>query len=315
MIAAGIDLGGSKSEVQLYDSDWCLVASKRVVTPRDYDGLVVAVADQVRWARDNAGPDLPVGIGAAGLVDGSGQTVTANLPATGRAFPADIADRAGGRVTYLNDCRALALSEAVFGAARGQERVMSLILGTGVGGGLAVEGRLPREVSGTGGEYGHVAAPAHLVAAHDLPLVTCGCGRTGCIETLIAGPGLERIGAQRLGRRITTHEIAAKKDTDEDVRELWRLWCALTANLMLTMVHMTDPDCIVLAGGLSRIPNVAGDLESSLSKLQFRNFSVPAVLLAEGGDASGGRGAAYAAWLAAGNDPGSRAGNRRTDDD
>ena len=119
MIAAGIDLGGTKIEVQLFDSSWNRVDSRRIATPRTYPELVQAMVEQIAWVAGRAG-DIPVGISAAGLVNPhSGLALTANLPGSVHPFPQDIERRAGRRITYVNDCRAQALSEAIFASARG----------------------------------------------------------------------------------------------------------------------------------------------------------------------------------------------------
>lgn len=294
-IAAGIDLGGTKSEVQLFDSDWKQVASRRDETPRDYKALVACVSDQVRWALDQAGAPLPVGVGAAGLVDARGNAFTANLVASGHPFPADIARAAAQDVTYVNDCRALALSEAVFGAGRGRRTVMSLILGTGIGGGVVVDGALQAGPTGTGGEYGHSPASAAVVARHGLPIHTCGCGRQGCVETYVAGPGLRRMAQALCGRAMDPQEIGRQRHDDAEAASVWAVWLEMMGELMLTMVQTVDPDCIVIAGGLSRIEGLVPDLSEALAAAQIKGFDTPPVLLAEGGDASGARGAAFAA--------------------
>lgn len=293
--AAGIDLGGSKIEAQLFDAGWNRVDRRRVATPEDYEGIVAAAADQVRWALSEAGGPVPVGIGAAGLVDRAGYALTANLPANGRPLPGDIAGAAGHPVTHVNDCRALALSEAHFGAGRGHGTVMSLIIGTGVGGGVAFDGKLRGGPSGTGGEYGHMPAPAPVVAAHGLPIHKCGCGRTGCIETYVAGPGLARMARDLTGREIDPERIGLEKDGPGDAGRVWSVWVELASELVLSLVQTVDPDIIVLGGGLSRVPGVLGDLEQGLAAAQLAGFAVPKLALAEGGDASGARGAALAA--------------------
>ncbi|PWG18670.1 ROK family protein [Salibaculum griseiflavum] len=295
MIAAGIDLGGTKSEVQLFDSDWTQVASRRDDTPKDYAALVECVADQVRWALDQAGAPLPVGVGAAGLVDAKGNAFTANLVASGHPFPADIAKASGHAVTYVNDCRALALSEAVFGAGRGHRTVMSLILGTGIGGGVVVDGSLHTGPTGTGGEYGHSPAAAAVVARHGLPIHSCGCGRQGCVETYVAGPGLCRMAKDLCEQAYDPEEIGRHRHNDEEAARVWAVWLEMMGELMLTMVQTVDPDCIVIAGGLSRIEGLVSDLTEALAAAQIKGFDTPPILLAEGGDASGARGAAFAA--------------------
>ena len=135
MNAIGIDLGGTKMEAQVFDDAWSVAARRRRDTPKDYVDLVTELADLIRWADAQTSGPVPVGIGAAGLVNPkTGLALTANLVATGQPFPADIARAVGRPVTYVNDCRALALSEAIFGQGKGRRTVMALILGTGVGG-------------------------------------------------------------------------------------------------------------------------------------------------------------------------------------
>ncbi len=296
MIAAGIDLGGTKIEAQVFAPDWTLADSRRIDTPKDYPALVAAMAEQIAWAEARAGHALPVGVAAAGLINpATGLALTANLSATGKPFPADIARAAGRPVTYVNDCRALALSEAIFGAGRGFSPVVGLILGTGIGGGVAVEGRLMQGHAHVGGEFGHMPAPAHLVAAHDLPVRHCGCGRMGCIETHVAGPGLSRLALHLTGRSLSPPEITAGRGTDPALGRVWALWCDLMAELLITLCFTLDPEVVVLGGGLSRSPGVTEDLTAALGRAQLAGFALPRILLAEAGDASGAKGAAYAA--------------------
>jgi len=200
------------------------------------------------------------------------------------------------RRTYVNDCRALALSEAVFGAGRGHATVLALILGTGIGGGVAHDGRLRPGPTGTGGEFGHGGAALAPVMRHGLPVHRCGCGRMGCVETYIAGPGLQRMAADLTGQAMTPEEIASQKSTDAGAGRVWQAWTEITAELLLSTVYAVDPDCIVLGGGLSKIDGVVADLSAALQAVQIEGFSIPPIRLAEGGDASGARGAAFAAW-------------------
>lgn len=294
IIAAGIDLGGTKIEAQVFDADWQRVDARRVPTPATYDALVAAMVDQIAWA-EGFSAGLPVGIAAAGLVNPlTGLALTANLPATGRPFPADIARAAGRPITYVNDCRAQALSEARFGAARGFATALSLNLGTGLAGGIVVDGKLLQGPSGTGGEFGHFALPAHLMT--NLPLVSCGCGRLGCTETLIAGPGLSRILAHRTGRQMRAEEIVAGRGSDPALAQVWQVWLGLTAELIHTLIMVVDPGCVVLAGGLSRAPGLVADLSDALTRVALPGYGAPPILLAEGGDTTGARGAGLAAF-------------------
>lgn len=295
MISAGIDLGGTKIETQIFDENWGVVAKQRVETPKDYPALVKALADQIVWAKSHA--DMPVGIGAAGLVNPeNGLAFTANICANGKPLPADIAAASGTQITYMNDCRGLALSEAVFGAGRGHRVVAGLILGTGIGGGLTTDGKLQPSGRHVSGEFGHMAAPADLVLTHKLPIVRCGCGRMGCIETLIAGPGMTRIAKVVTGDVLTPPQIAASRKNDPKAQKIWDIWSALTADLLLTISRVSDPDIIVLGGGLSKMPEVTDALQAHFDSIQFKGFRAAKIALAEGGETSGARGAAYAAW-------------------
>jgi predicted NBD/HSP70 family sugar kinase len=295
--AIGIDLGGTKMEAQVFDDAWSVAARRRRDTPKDYAELVTELADLIRWADAQTSGTVPVGIGAAGLVNPkTGLALTANLVATGQPFPADIARTVERPVTYVNDCRALALSEAIFGQGKGRRTVMALILGTGVGGGIAVDGSILQGPTHTGGEFGHTSAPAHLVAKHDLPIWRCGCGRMGCIETYIAGPGLARLAKHILGTDLTTVEIAARRDIDTG--PVWQVWCDFGADLLHSLTLTADPDLIVLGGGLTHIDGLVEDLSGTARRAQIGDFAVPEIVLAQGGDTSGARGAAYAAWQA-----------------
>ena len=297
MNAIGIDLGGTKMEAQVFDDAWSVAVRRRRETPKDYADLVTELADLILWADAQTSGTVPVGIGAAGLVNPkTGLALTANLVATGQLFPADIACTIGRPVTYMNDCRALALSEAIFGQGKGRRTVMALILGTGVGGGIAVDGAILQGPTHTGGEFGHTSAPAHLVAKHDLPIWRCGCGRMGCIETYIAGPGLVRLAKHILGTDLTTVEIAARRNIDTG--PVWQVWCDFSADLLHSLTLTADPDLIVLGGGLTHIDRLVEDLSAAARRAQIGDFAVPEIVLAQGGETSGARGAAYAAWQA-----------------
>lgn len=299
MIAAGIDLGGTKIEVQIFDQNWACTAKRRIDTPTDYAGIVTAIVDQMRWADAQAGRDLPVGVGAAGLVNPrTGLAYSSNLPTTGQPLPRDIEATLGRSISYINDCRALTLSEAVFGAGRGKNPVAGLILGTGVGGGLAIDGRLTPAFSATGGEFGHFTASAQVIATHDLPILRCGCGRWGCTETLVSGPGLMRVTERITGHAISPADIAAVRAANSVADKAWGIWCDLVADLLITLVFTADPEAIVIGGGVSKIPGLIPDLTAALARAQLPGFATPDLLLAEGGDASGARGAAYAAFQA-----------------
>lgn len=296
MIAVGLDIGGTKIETQCFDDDWNTLSTNRVDTPVDYTTFVDVVAEQVISATAGS-TELPVGLGCAGLLNPvTGKAFTANLPATGQTLLADVNARTNGSAVWINDCRALTLSEAVFGAGRGERSVAGLILGTGVGGGVATDGQLLPEWSGTGGEFGHISAPAALVAEYGLPIETCGCGKRGCVETFIAGPGLSRVVKAISGQDLSPTEIGSLRASNPAVARAWGVWCAIVADLIISVTYVADPDVVILGGGLSKISDVTTDLQRAVEEAQFPGYRTPKIRLAQGGDASGARGAAYFAW-------------------
>jgi N-acetylglucosamine kinase len=291
--AAGIDLGGTKIEAQVFASDWSLADRQRWPTPTDYPGLVAAMAAAVHWCETRGPADLPVGISAAGLINPrTGLALTSNLPASGRAFPQDIARAAGRPVAWINDCRALTLSEAMLGAARGADPAVGLILGTGLAGGVVTGGRLLPSPARIGGEFGHFPLAAGPMAAHGLPLLGCGCGRLGCSETYLSAPGLSRIAAHLTGQGHSPESITAGRATTPAFAQAWDIWLDLATEFLITLCLTLDPEVIVLGGGLSRAAGLTDDLTRRLARATFNGFPIPAIRLAEGGDASGARGAA-----------------------
>ena len=294
MKAIGIDLGGTKIESQLFDDNWDVAARKRVATPKDYDGLIVCVADLANWARHGSDHQLPIGVSAAGLVNKpSGLAVTANLPATGHPILADIEAAIGQKVSLINDCRAFTLSEAVFGAGKRDQRVVGLIIGTGLGAGFALNGTLYQGAAGLAGEIGHTSVPAAEVLRHSLSLLPCGCGAEGCFEPYLSGPGLERLVAVKTGMQLSSPEIAALRGIDPQINAAWAIWINLAGTFLRNVQMNYDPDVVVLGGGPSLINGLIPELETAFQARRLGQFGLPRLALAQGGDASGARGAAH----------------------
>jgi N-acetylglucosamine kinase len=297
MIAAGIDLGGTKIEAQVFDHAWQLAARQRWATPKSYPELVQAMAGAVAWCEVQSRAVLPVGVSAAGLINpATGLALTANLAASGRPFPADIASAARRPIAWINDCRALALSEARFGAAQGFDPALALIFGTGLAGGVVTGGQVMPAFAGLGGEFGHFPLPAGPMIAHGLPVLPCGCGRAGCTETLLSAPGLARIALHVTGQIYTPEAAIAGRGSDAGLQKAWAIWLELACDFLITLCFTIDPAVIVIGGGLSNAPNLGDDLTRALHAATLKDFAIPPIRLAQGGDASGARGAAYAAW-------------------
>jgi predicted NBD/HSP70 family sugar kinase len=297
MIAAGIDLGGTKIEAQVFGDDWQLAARKRWTTPKSYPDLVAAMAGAVAWCQAQAHKGLPIGVSAAGMINpATGLALAANLAASGKPFPADIARAAGRPIAWINDCRALALSEARFGVAQGFDPALALIIGTGLSGGVVTGGQVLPAFSGLGGEVGHFPLPAGPMIAHGLPVLPCGCGRAGCTETLLSAPGLAVIALHVTGQIYTPEEVIAGRSTDAGLQKAWAIWLELACDFLITLCFTIDPAVIVIGGGLSNAPNITDDLARALQAATLKDSAIPSIRLAQGGDASGARGAAYAAW-------------------
>lgn len=290
----GIDVGGTKIEACLFDERFRTLERRRVETARgSYEELLDSIAAEVKWLDERAGAAVHIGVGLPGLVDHhSGRSLTSNLPATGRPLRADLTARLNRPVTMANDTKCFALSEANGGAGEGAQTVLGLILGTGVGAGVVHRGRLVLGHNDLPGEIGHIGIPATLTEKYRLPELPCGCGRSGCYETLVSGPGLKRL-AEHLGLAgQTPQEIArAARAGEEKAGAVLRLWLSLLAELIFTAQCTIDMDCVVLGGGLSLIPDVAQQLAA-----EFRARALGAreirFAVARFGDASGARGAA-----------------------
>ena len=296
-MAAGIDLGGTKIEAQVFDAAWQLTARTRWPTPKSYRDLVAAMADAVAWCEAQAGAGVAVGVSAAGLINpATGLALTANLAASGQPFVVDITRAAGREVVWVNDCRALALSEARFGAAQGCDPALALIFGTGLAGGVVTGGQVMPAFAGLGGEFGHFPLPAGPMIAHGLPVLPCGCGRKGCTETLLSAPGLARIAAHVTGRILSPEQVIEGRNTDAGLQQAWAIWLDLACDFLITLCFTLDPAVIVIGGGLSNAPGLVDDLAQRLAAATLKGFAIPPLRLAQGGDASGARGAAYAAW-------------------
>lgn len=291
----GIDLGGTKIEAKFFDTALQEVTRRRIATPQTYMQLIDAIVAQVRWLEEQ-GPLSHVGLGTPGLINpDTGRMLAANLPVTGETFAADLAAAAGRSVPIINDSKAFTLSEAVHGAGQGFATVVGLVIGTGLACGVAIDGQVLPDLNGQQGEVGHLPLPADLVALHDLPLLTCGCGLTGCFETLIAGPGLARLAEHMTGRSYTAEDVFAQ----EDLATVLDVWCDGVASLVAMLARTIDPHVIVLGGGLGSRADVPARIVRALDSKLLANTVPPKLVTAKHGDASGALGAAlYARDLA-----------------
>jgi len=288
----GVDLGGSKIEIIALGHGGRELARRRVATPRDdYAGTVRAVAGLVSGVEGELGHRGSVGIGIPGAVSPATAAIK-NANSTwliGRPFDRDVAAALGRPVRLANDANCFALSEAQDGAAAGAEIVFGIILGTGVGGGIVIHGRPLTGRNAIAGEWGHNPLP--WPRDDERPGPACYCGRTGCIETFLSGPGLARDHALAGGGDHAAEQIATAGDADAQAtmrRYLDRLGRALAH-----VVNILDPDVIVLGGGLSNIDALTQGWPDRLAPHAFSDRVDTRVVRALHGDSSGVRGAAW----------------------
>ena len=289
----GIDLGGTKIEALVLGAGGEALFRRRVETPaQDYGRILDCIAQLVADAEDAAGQAVSVGIGlpgalspATGLLRNS-NTVCLN----GQPIAGDLEARLRRPVRIANDANCFALSEALGGAARGRKVVFGVIIGTGTGGGIVVDGQLLQGPHAIGGEWGHNPLP-WLRDEDGRP--TCYCGKQACIETFLSGPGLARNYRARFGGNLTSREIVAgAAGGDPSCSRMMDAYHDQMARALAHLINILDPDAIVFGGGMSNIESIYTEVPARLPEYVFSDFVATPLLRAEHGDASGVIGAA-----------------------
>ncbi|MCE9658166.1 MAG: ROK family protein [Burkholderiales bacterium] len=293
----GVDLGGSKIEALAIDTAGRELARHRIASPsHDYALTVNAIRGLVEEIEARLGTRARVGIGTPGAISpASGLIKNANSThLNGRPLRADLAQALGREVRIANDADCFALSEASDGAGAGHGVVFGVILGTGVGGGLVVDGRLRVGPNAITGEWGHNELPARTESA--LPDTRCYCGRRRCIETYLSGPGLAADHARVApmppavdARRI----VALARSGDAAAAATLARYCRRLASALATVINIVDPDVVVLGGGLSQVGELYAALPPLLQEFVFSDRCDTPVVPNRHGDASGVRGAAW----------------------
>jgi len=294
MILFGVDLGGTKIEGAAVDSDRPDVALCRLRVPtesdRGYDHVVAQIGRLVAEMEKAAGCGRPaaIGFGTPGSMDPATRLLK-NSNSTclnGRPVADDLSRALGVRAELANDANCFALAEALFGAARGRGAVVGLILGTGVGGGIVVGGRVLGGLHGIAGEWGH-----NPICGEAEP---CYCGRKGCVETVIAGPALERFYWQRAGISIRLAEIAERARSGEAAaaETLGRL-SSKFGEAIAAVINILDPDAIVIGGGVGNLEILYGEETRGAIRRHLFNPELRTELLRPAlGDSAGVFGAA-----------------------
>ncbi len=293
----GIDMGGTKVSALVLDRSGRECLRLRRATPVSYGQTVELLTALVAELEQAVGRGaLPVGLGVPGVVDPSAGTVRAvNLPwLQERPLGRDLAQILGRTVPMANDGTCFVLSEAVDGSAAGAQVVFGAVLGTGVGGGIAVHGRALSGAHGIAGEWGHTPLPWRR--AQDGAERLCPCGKLGCIETILNGSGLVYI-YNKLSNSVLTAEIIGGRATqgDETARLALSLYFSALARSLASVVNFLDPDVIVFGGGLSNLPDILSQISILWQGLTLVQAPRTRLVRAFHGADSGVRGAA---WLA-----------------
>lgn len=294
----GIDLGGTKTEVIALSDAGETLFRHRVPTPRDdYPQTLQAIVDLVRLAEEKTGQQGSVGLGIPGTLSPYSQRVK-NANSTwlnGQPLDRDLARLLDREVRIANDANCLAVSEAVDGAAAGKALVFAVIIGTGSGAGIAINGATHTGGNGNAGEWGHNPLPwmdeDELRYREEVP---CYCGQQGCIETFVSGTGFA-IDYQRLsGKSLSGPEIVALLAQQDPLAELAMSRYELRlAKSLAQVVNLLDPDIIVLGGGMSNVERLYQTLPTLIKPWVFGRECATPVVKAQHGDSSGVRGAAW----------------------
>jgi fructokinase len=287
----GIDLGGSKIEVVALGDDGAEHLRERVATPQgDYAATLRAIAGLVAGAENELGAGGTVGVGipgaeskATGLIKNANSTWLIGQP-----LRRDLEAALGRPVRIMNDANCFALSEATDGAAAGAGVVFGVILGTGVGGGIVIDGKVLTGANAIAGEWGHNPMPGE----HHRP--ACYCGRKGCIELYLSGPGMARDHRQQGGAALSPEQIVAQAATgDAECEATLARYEQRLARALATVINVVDPDVVVLGGGLSNIDRLYASVPALWGAHVFSDRVDTRLVKAKFGDSSGVRGAAW----------------------
>ncbi|MCU7509134.1 N-acetylglucosamine kinase [Klebsiella quasipneumoniae] len=295
----GFDIGGSKIALGVFNQERRLQWEKRVATPKNsYEDFLQAVEALVREADARFDRQGTVGIGIPGMPEtADGTLYAANVPAaSGRPLRADLSARLGRDVRLDNDANCFALSEAWDDEFTQYPLVMGLILGTGVGGGLVLNGKSITGHSYITGEFGHIRLPVDAleVVGRDFPLLRCGCGQLGCIENYLSGRGFAWLYEHFYQQPLTSPEIVAQwQQHDPRAQAHVERYLDLLAVCLGNILTIVDPDLLVLGGGLSNFTAISEGLAQRLPRHLLPVARVPRIERARHGDAGGMRGAAF----------------------
>jgi len=287
----GIDLGGTKIEIIALDNTGVELLRRRIATPQgDYAATLGAIADLVHDVEAELKQQGTVGIGTPGAISrATGLLKNSNsICLNGQPILRDLEQVLSRQVRIQNDANCFALSETVDGAAAGARVVFGVILGTGVGGGIVVDGQALTGTNAIAGEWGHNPLPWPLT--QELPGAACYCGKTGCIETWLSGPGM----ALHHGQNLDARQIVERAAAGDVVCEQTMLqYEDRLARALAQVINVLDPDAIVLGGGMSNIVRLYANVPKQWGQYVFSDRVDTRLTKNRHGDSSGVRGAAW----------------------
>lgn len=290
----GFDVGGTKIEALALDDGGHELARHRVAMPKDYPATLQAIVELVALLERETGERGSVGVGHPGVTSpASGLIKNCNSACiNGHPFARDLEEALGRPVRLANDANCFAVSEATDGAAAGQPIVFGVILGTGVGGGVVVEGRPLVGANAIAGEWGHIPLPRMTDAERPGP--RCDCGRLGCIEAFLSGRALARDHAEQTGQQASGAEIVAAAEAGEPAAQATlERHAERLARALAMVINLIDPHAIVLGGGLSNIASLYTRVPALWVPHVFSDRIDTKLLPPRFGDSSGVRGAAW----------------------
>jgi len=295
MIRFGVDLGGTKTEIVVLDARGAEVLRRRVSTPADdYIAIVATVARLVTDTERELGVSGTVGVGTPGSISrATGMLRGSNsVCLNGQPIKHDLEAALAREVRITNDANCFALSEATDGAGEGADVVFGAILGTGVGAGIVVHGRVLDGPNAIAGEWGHNPLP--WPRDDERPGPACFCGRYGCIETFVSGPGLERDHLHAAGDELKSHTIVARAEMGDGACEAtFARYEDRLARSLAHVINLLDPDVIVLGGGMSNIERLYRNIPALWEPRVFSDCVDTRLVRHRHGDSSGVRGAAW----------------------
>jgi fructokinase len=291
----GIDLGGTKIEGLALGDDGREIDRRRITAPRgNYEHTIRAIVDLVTAIEASIKERGSVGVGIPGAISpATGLIKNANSTwLIGRPLAEDLSRALSRPVRLANDANCFALSEAADGAAAGAAVVFGVIIGTGTGGGLVVNGQIVIGANAIAGEWGHNPMPSPTDDERPGPL--CYCGRSGCIETFLSGPALARDYIALGGEDLSAAEVATRAGRgDPRAIECLDRYERRFARAIASIINVVDPDVVVLGGGLSNIDRLYANVPRLWAPFVFSDHVATRLVRAKHGDASGVRGAAW----------------------